>query len=129
MDNTFESIGLSAKEVEIYRTVLKLGESPVADILNETQDHPQIVYRALDALSAKNLVFTTYKRHRKYVRAESPRVIEKMAEKQVEDIRQQIPDLLALQKMTKDTIVRVYKGSEGVRSVRDQAIDAVATGP
>jgi sugar-specific transcriptional regulator TrmB len=128
MQNLFESIGLSAKEAEIYQAVLKLGECPVSDILDETQDHPQIVYRGLDALVAKKLIFVIYKRHKKYVRAENPKALEKIAEKQLEDIRKQIPNLLALQKSIKESIVRVYKGNEAIRTLDKTAIDSLPEG-
>jgi len=127
-ETIFEQLDISPKEADVYQALLKLGESPVSDLLKETQDHPQIVYRAIDSLVAKNLVFVTLKRHRKYVRAENPRVLEKMAEKKLEEIRQIVPKLLALQKISKEAFVRVFKGREGVRTVRDNAINNLPLG-
>ncbi len=123
-----EKIGLSPKEAEVYEVLLKLGESPVSDILKETQDHPQVVYRAIDSLLAQGLVIETFWRHRKYVRAEDPRVFEQRAEKNLEELRINIPELLALQKSSQDAIVRVAKGNEAVRSLRLRAIDTLSDG-
>lgn len=123
-----EKIGLSPKEAEVYEVLLKLGESPVSDILKETQDHPQVVYRAIDSLLAQGLVIETFRRHRKYVRAEDPRVFEQRAEKNLEELRINIPELLALQKSSQDAIVRVAKGNEAVRSLRLRAIDTLSDG-
>lgn len=123
-----EKIGLTSKEAEVYETLLKLGESPVSDILKETRDHPQIIYRAIDSLLSQGLVIETYRRHRKYVRAEDPRILEQKEEKKLEELRSNIPQLLALQKSSKDAIVRVAKGNEAVRSLRLRAIDSLSEG-
>lgn len=115
-----EQIGLTKKEAEVYKLLLLFGESPVADILKETGNHPQVVYRAIDGLVAKELVLITVRRHRKYVRAEDPKIIEQMEEKKLEKVRGLIPDLLALQKNSRDAIVRVHKGNEAVRAAREK---------
>lgn len=117
-----EQIGLTKMEAEVYKLLLSFGESPVVDILKETGSHPQIIYRAIDGLVAKGLVLITIKRHRKYVRAEDPKIIEQIEEKKLEKVRGLIPDLLALQKNSKDAIVRIHKGNEAVRSAREKPI-------
>ncbi len=119
-------IGLSQKEAEVYETLLKIGESPVADLIKATNDHPQIIYRALDGLNAIGLIITTYRRHRRYVRAEDPKVLEKIEESKLKEIRKIIPDLAALQKNSSDAIVRISKGNEALRSLRIRAYDELA---
>lgn len=123
-----EASGLTPKEAEVYEILLRLGEVPVADILKETQDHPQVIYRALDGLTARGLVLTTMRRHRKHVRAEDPRVLEKLEQQRLEAIRQSIPELLALQKTDKEAVIRSAKGNEAVRSLRLQAIEILKEG-
>lgn len=120
--------GLSQKEAEIYEALLSIGESPIADLLHKTQDHPQIVYRALDKLVSLGLVLVSYRRHRKYVRAEDPHILEKLQEKKLNEIREGIPDLLALQKGTQDAVVRVNKGNEAVRSMRSTQLEVLNEG-
>lgn len=121
-------IGLSQKEAEVYETLLRIGESPVADLIRVTNDHPQIIYRALDGLNAIGLTITTYRRHRRYVRAEDPKVLEKIEESRLKEIRKIIPDLAALQKSSSDAIVRISKGNEAVRSLRVLAYDILSQG-
>lgn len=123
-----ETIGLTPKEVEVYTTLLRVGECPIADILKETHDHPQVVYRALDGLVAQKLVIVSYRRHRKYVRAEDPHALEKIEEQRLKEVRQTIPELLALQKGSKDAIVRVDKGNEAVRTLRLKGVDELTAG-
>ncbi len=118
-----ERVGLTKKEAEIYQCLLKLGESPVADIIKATKTHPQIIYCALEGLGEKGLVLTTYRRHRKYVRAEDPKVLEKNEEAKLKDLRSIMPDLIGLQKTSQDAVVRVLRGNEAIRSIRIRSIE------
>ena len=114
-----EQLGLTSKEFEVYKTLLQLGNSPVVSILKATQDHPQVVYRALDSLEAKGLVLSTIKQHKKYVQAETPHALAEIAKNRAFQVQKIIPELLALQKNSKDAIVRIYQGVEGVRQARE----------
>lgn len=118
-----EELGLNEREAQVYEALLRLGECPVADILQVTQLHPQLIYRALDSLVVKGLVIISYRRHRKYVRAEDPRYLERLESERLAKLRQSLPDLLALQKGSKDAVVRVEKGAEAVRAHRARIID------
>lgn len=126
--NVLESVGLTPKEAEVYEILLRLGESPVIEILNKTQDHPQIVYRALDGLEAKNLIMVSYRNHRKYVRAEDPTILKRMEEKKMEELVSVITDLKALQKTSSEALVRVRRGIEAIRDFRKNAIDVLPEG-
>ncbi|MBI4175382.1 hypothetical protein HY523_02060 [Candidatus Berkelbacteria bacterium] len=123
-----EKLGLTERETETYVTLLRLGESPVADLLKTTGAHPQIMYRALDGLLKKKLVLISYRRHRKYFRAEDPHLLEKLAEDELQSVRNLIPDLLALQQTSNDAIIRVERGNEAVRTLRKQGIDELPPG-
>ncbi len=123
-----EELGLNEREAQVYQTLLRLGECPVADILEATQLHPQLIYRALDSLVARGLVIISYRRHRKYARAEDPRMLERLETERLAKLREALPDLLALQKGSKDAIVRVEKGAEAVRSHRARLIDSLPEG-
>lgn len=126
--SVLERIGLTRKEAEVYEILLGLGECPVAEILNKTQDHPQIVYRALDGLEAKNLVHTAFKKHKKYVRAEDPSILARMEEKKMQELKSVIGDLKALQKESSEAIVRVLRGEEAIWDIRKRAIDTLPEG-
>lgn len=120
-------IGLSEREAEIYELLLKLGESPVSDLLKKTQVHPQIIYRAIDGLASKKLITISHRKYRQYIRAEDPHFLEKIEEDRLEELKKTLPDLLALQKSSKDAVVRVDKGNEAIRSMRIKAIDVLKT--
>lgn len=128
LETILEKSGLTARESEVYLTLLRLGESPIADLLRETKAHPQIIYRCIEGLVEKKLAFVEYRRHRMYVRAEDPHIIENLEEERLKDIRQALPDLLALQRVSPEAEVRVLKGNEAIRSVRSQGIDRLKRG-
>lgn len=124
-ENIFEHLGLTFKEAEVYKILLKLGETPVSNLFNYLPDHSQIIYRAIDGLATKNLAVISIKKHRKYVRAEDPRILQQMEEENLKEIKQLVPELLALQKNSNEAIVRVLKGNEAVQSIRENAIDDI----
>lgn len=123
-----EELGLNERESQIYSSLLRLGECPVADILKVTQLHPQLIYRALDSLVSRGLVIISYRRHRKYARAEDPRILERIESERLIKLRKSLPDLIALQRGAKDAIVRVEKGAEAVRAHRARIIDILPEG-
>lgn len=124
-----DQLGLTPKEFATYKVLLKLGEVPVSSILNETQDHPQIVYRALDGLISKELVQVSIKKHKKYVLAEDPAKLEKIAEKRIGEVKKLIPELVGLQsKAALATMIKVYKGVDGVRDARATIVDELPEG-
>lgn len=113
-----ESMGLKEKEITLYEALLPLGDVPLADATQALREHPQAVYRLVESLSAKGLVVVTTKRHRKYVRAEDPRQLEKRQIEQLEELRSDLPRLLALQAKKQGTMVRMLRGDESVRGLR-----------
>lgn len=123
MSDVLEQLGLSKREPEVYRFLLRNGESPVSDIIKEFKIHSQLIYRVLDELLEKKLVTINYRRHRKYFRAEDPRLLKKYEEERLKLLDAEIPQLLALQSTSKEAIIRVAKGNEAVRALRVRSID------
>lgn len=118
-----KQLGLSEREVEIYKLLLKIGESPIANLIKAANIHSQLIYRAIDGLTRKGLVTVTFRRYKKYVRAEDPRILEKLEQEKITKLRDIIPDLLKLQRSSKDAIVKILKGVEALRKIRIQIID------
>jgi len=122
-NQALQNIGLTPKESQIYEILLRLGQVPISDLIKETGDHPQIVYRAIDGLESKNLVISAIVRHKKYVQAESPQKLVEIEEKRLSAINKIIPTLVALQKTPKEVVVRTHKGNEAVRTFRFKALE------
>jgi sugar-specific transcriptional regulator TrmB len=123
-----EEIGLSSREAEVYQLLLAKGESPVAAIIGETHAHPQLIYRALKSLAEKGLATVTYRRHRRYIRAEDPKVLEELESARLRKVRQAVPDLRALQGAPEDAATRISRGNEAVRSLRIRSIEELKEG-
>ncbi len=123
-----EQLGLTKREAEIYQTLLRLGESSMAKIISATGAHPQVVYRAIDSLEKKGLVIPSIRKGRKHIRAEDPRVIEKLEEEKLEKYRKILPNLLSLQKGSDEAIVRVARGKDAVYSLRLRGIKELRKG-
>lgn len=121
-------IGLTRKEAELYTALLKLGESPVADLINQTKTHPQIVYSTLKSLTEKGLVITSYQRHRRYIRAEQPQQLNTLEKQRLKQLDELIPALVSLQSPPEEATVRVYKGNTAVRDDREKAVEVLSNG-
>lgn len=118
MAQKLQLLGLKEKEAGLYEALLPLGNVPLADVTQVLREHPQIVYRLVDSLAAKGLVTVSTKRHRKYVCAENPRILEQLQLQQLEAVRADLPRLLALQSTNDKTTVRMLRGDESLRSLR-----------
>ncbi|MBI3255981.1 MAG: hypothetical protein HYZ63_03350 [Candidatus Andersenbacteria bacterium] len=123
-----EEIGLTKKESDIYKTLLRLGNSPISQVIKATSTHPQIVYRAIDSLEKKGLVIPTIRKHRKYVRAEDPKIFVQLEKDRLAKLLEAVPALAALQKTPADALIRVSRGDEAVRSLRMRGIEELPIG-
>lgn len=121
-------LGLKEKEAVLYEALLPLGEVPLSDVQAVLKEHPQIVYRLVESLEAKGLVIVSTKKHRKVVRAEDPRVLERQEEEKLKRLRESLPELLALQNAPKEALVRVSRGNEAVQALRLDAFARMAEG-
>ena len=126
--SSLENLGLTKKEAELYTELVRLGESPVADLIKATHSHPPVIYRSIDSLVDKGLVVVSIQRKRKYLRAEDPRVLQVLQEKQASRLAGLIPELLSLQTPTKEALVRVSRGNEAVRELRLKAYSQLQAG-
>ncbi len=123
-----KQMGFTERESQVYELLLKIGESPVSSVIKHVGAHPQIIYRAVDSLIEKGLLISVRKRNKIYVSAENPKQLERMEEEKLYKLRQAIPDLMALKNTSKETIVRVSRGDEAVRSLRARGIDELKIG-
>lgn len=117
-----EDIGLTKKEAEIYECLLRLGDSPVSALFRSLEVHPQIVYRAVEALEKKGLVVTVLKKNKKWVSPENPRKLQEIERERAASLKRALPELLKLMKPKKDLIAKTSLGDEAIRSFRRMAI-------
>ena len=113
-----ERVGLSKGEIEVYLTLLKLGSSLVSKIAQETGLHRTNIYDTLEKLKEKGLASYVIKENRKYYSASNPdKLLDYVKEKETE-IKSILPELKEYLNISRsESIVEVYKGKEGLKSV------------
>lgn len=72
MIDTLTKLGLTATEALVYVTLLDIGPSFVAPIIQRTKKHRQIVYCALEQLERKHMVSVTRKNGKKFYALSDP---------------------------------------------------------
>lgn len=123
-----EKIGLTKKEAEIYELLVKLGESSAGALIKETKAHPQIVYRALDGLKEKGLTFEFEQNSKKYFRAEDPYKLLRLEEEKLGDLRDGVSKLKSIEALSKDALVKVFRGDQEVINLRKRAFEELKRG-
>lgn len=118
-----EELGLTKIESRVYEQLLQLGECTMNDLQKALESHPQIVYRAIDSLAKKGLVFSVQKKNKKYVSPEHPKKLEEIQKQKLSKLHDHLPELLHLMKPQEGTIVKTSIGVEAIRSFRRSAIN------
>lgn len=121
--DVLRGLGLNTMEAEFYELLLPMGDVPMADIIAVTGRHPQVVYRLVDQLVSKGLAVSDTRRHRRYVRAEDPRILERIQAEKLQKLHDALPAFRALQRTPKDVKVRIERGREAVQSLRMRAFE------
>lgn len=127
-ESILTELGLTQREITIYTILLRLGEIPVADLVERLGVHPQLVYRAVDDLAARELVRVFRKNYKKYVQPESPRTLLRQEQQRLERLKSTLPSLLALQGNIPESITRVSKGNQAVKETRLKITEDIEPG-
>jgi sugar-specific transcriptional regulator TrmB len=123
--HALQSLGLSKTESDLYELLLKLGEVPVADIIQRSELKRPTVYKALYALEKKGLVSQKDIKKKIHFRPESPTVILEQAESRFQEaelarntLQMVIPQMLTDYTLSVERpIVQVYEGFEGLKKI------------
>jgi sugar-specific transcriptional regulator TrmB len=122
------SLGLNEMEAEMYEALLPLGDVPMATVIRVTKRHPQVVYRLVNRLVSMGLALTEVRRHRTYVHAEDPRVLVNTQADRLRALKEVLPELKAMQHAPKEATVRIARGDEAVKNLRDRAFHELPSG-
>lgn len=123
-----EKIGLTRKEAEVYQTLLRLGEVPIVEVLKETKSHPQVIYSVVERLTQKGLLSKFERNHKAYIQAESPERLVQIENNRLADLKNALPSLLAIQKKSPETMVKVLKGNQAIRDLKFQIVQDLKRG-
>jgi len=128
--SSLEQIGLRRRQIDLYLTLLQMGEATVQEIARKTKIKRTTVYSILDGLIAKGLaVFIDKGQHRFYY-AENPKKVliyfkdqKQNLENSEKKFTEILPELASLYNIsaTKPKI-RFYEGVEGLKQVFEETL-------
>jgi sugar-specific transcriptional regulator TrmB len=125
-----KKFGLKDKEAAVYLASLELGPAPVQNIARKAKVVRATTYVILEDLMQKGLI-THYKEGKKTLfSAEPPLQLNRLLEKQEEEIKRQkedlthfLPELQAVIKAEGNrATVRYFEGKEGLRAIRQEIV-------
>lgn len=135
-EEKLEGIGLSKREIKVYLSLLKIGETTTGKIIDKTGIAGGKIYEVLQKLIQKGLATYIVKEKTKYFQAAPPeKLIEYIETKEHEiskrkkDVLEIIPNLQGLLKASeKSSQAIIYKGMEGLKSAIMQDIKNLKKG-
>ena len=135
VQEALKQIGLTEGEIKVYLALLELGSTSTGKITKKSNISGSKVYEVLERLMQKGLASTVTKNNIKHFEATSPERIldyldEKSSdiEKEKNNIRKIIPELILKKKETKQSEVKVYTGWEGMKTANEDIINTLKKG-
>lgn len=118
MDDILKHFGLSEKEAQVYLALLELGESTAPAISKKAGVKHPTTYVILDELRKKGLLTEIPKKSKSLYTAKSPEVLLAARKEANEEIRQAMPEILALYNAKAEKPkVRFYQGEAEMLSL------------
>jgi predicted transcriptional regulator len=112
------TLGLSEAASSIYLTLLKHGISSISDISKQSGIYRPVVYKHLPSLIEHTLVAESMHGKRVMYSAESPTVLEHLADNVKNTLEQELPGmLLQFHKQGHRPTIRYFEGREGISHV------------
>src|SRR3989344_4031228 len=115
--------GLTDGEIRVYLSLLEIGESTTGPIIEKSGVARSIIYQILKKLIEKGLVSFILKEKTRYYQSANPKkVLEyaeenaKKVEKNINEIKNMLPDLINKQKNPPKSQATIYFGLKGIRT-------------
>ena len=121
--------GMSKDEVGVYLAGLELGEDTVLNIAKKAKRKRPTVYKIIDSLIGKGLMYQTYKGKTRRFGVQDPRGLELEMRRKTADLENVIPELLLLHNVSDfKPRVRFYDGRAGAIAVYQDTLESVPQG-
>jgi sugar-specific transcriptional regulator TrmB len=125
-----ETIGLTAKEAQIYELLLRKGELTGGQIIGELGIKRATVYKSLYALEAKKLIIQEDKDKKIHFKPEPPNRLVELAESQIKiqeqaraDVRTLLPDLMSAYILSVERpVVSTFEGVKGLKEIYEDTL-------
>lgn len=119
-------IGLSQREIAVYRALLKLGSTTTGPLVKESGVQNAKIYETLEKLIKRGLVTFVYKEKIKYFQATNPNELLNFFDSKRESLQKTIKELLILkEKKEPEYQTRVYEGIKAIKAAFWEMYDYV----
>ena len=125
-----KQLGLSDKEIEVYKALLVCGSSTAAIIAKEANVKRPSAYFILEKLVEKGLVFKTQTNKKELFQAEDPEILSRFAKEKAEravgiekSIKKLVGDLKKIHKKSPSSPrIKVFEGIEGIWNIAEDTL-------
>lgn len=129
MKKILSKLGLSPIESTLYTTLLENGPLSISGLAEKTGLYRPQIYKCLPDLQNKNLLTESRVGKRKVYVAESPRQLEKLVDTLRTEVRDYLPDWLALYSTSRRRpIIRHLEGTRGIKYVYEDLVASCQKG-
>lgn len=124
MEEALKKFGLTEKETKVYLTCLELGLTTASKISEKANIPRTLTYDILQRLIELGLVSYLIKANKKHFRAADPQKLISILKEKEEAVKRVMAELISLQekKVGEKTIVEIYEGKEGIKTIFDDIL-------
>jgi sugar-specific transcriptional regulator TrmB len=118
LQNELEKLGLDDKEIQVYLSLLEIGEANIAKITKKSGVKRTTVYNAIESLKGKGLVSSTMRKQSTLYVAEDPRKLEQGLNEKLLSLKNILPELLSISNfIDKKPKIRFFEGVGGLKDI------------
>lgn len=123
--STLQNLGLDDKEVKIYLALLELGSGTVQEVATKSGVNRTNIYNFIGPLKTKGIISEVKEGDKIILIPENPDTLVKRAEKNYEDIKTALPELMGIFNLpgTKPK-VRFYEGVKGLQHAYNEMLNS-----
>jgi len=119
-------IGLSPREIKVYKALLKLGSTTTGPLVKESGVQNAKIYETLEKLGKRGLATFVLKQKTKHFQATNPNNLMSFFENKKENLQKKVKELQLIQKNKEPGYqTRVYEGSNAIKSAFFELYDHI----
>lgn len=127
MRNPLRDIGLNEKQEEVYRTLIKSGETTITDLARKLSIKRPTLYLAIDELIMLGLISDKKQNRKRVLSAIHPRRLMQIARLKTSAIENLLPELIAQYELpTYKPKIDVFQGEKGVKNLYEELYEGLS---
>ncbi|MFH1187495.1 MAG: helix-turn-helix domain-containing protein [bacterium] len=116
-------IGMNENEAKTYLALLSLGPTTILKLAQAAEIKRTTAYSVVESLKQKGLIKIEVKGFKKFFVAENPKKLDVMLELKREQMKQLLPEFLALQNLSgEENFIKYYEGLKAVKNVYEEIL-------